>query len=101
MTSWVPLSPLCSLAPSGRAASPSVVAAPAGGRSCQLSPLQAVALAMGLPLAASQWTIAPCGLAAGVVYARRCRPYKRQPCPRAVAPAGDCPLRDSWPCKGL
>ncbi|RWV92531.1 hypothetical protein GW17_00045082 [Ensete ventricosum] len=35
-------------------------------------------------------------MAAGAAYARR-----RQPCPQAIVPAGDCPLRAGCPCKGV
>ncbi|RZR93432.1 hypothetical protein BHM03_00021939 [Ensete ventricosum] len=69
----------------------------AGGR-CRLaralplqerSPLQATALAAG--------DSAPCGLAMGAAYARRRRPYRRQPCPRAAAHTGGCPCKGLWP----
>ncbi|RZS10506.1 hypothetical protein BHM03_00041739, partial [Ensete ventricosum] len=56
-------------------------------------PLQATALASGLPLAASQQATVPCGLAVGAAYARRRRPYKRQLCPRAATHAGGYPYK--------
>ncbi|RZS28747.1 hypothetical protein BHM03_00062386, partial [Ensete ventricosum] len=46
----------------------------------------------GAALAASQQAATPCGLATAAAYARR-----RQPCPRAVAPASRCPLRAGCP----
>ncbi|RRT66959.1 hypothetical protein B296_00006156 [Ensete ventricosum] len=55
-------------------------------------PLQAVALATGLPLAASQRAVAPYGLVVGAAYASR-----HQPCPWATAHVGDCPCKGPWP----
>ncbi|RWV95664.1 hypothetical protein GW17_00041692 [Ensete ventricosum] len=80
-------------APVGRAALPCTGAAPTGGRSCQWPPLQAAALAAGLPLAALQRAAATCGLATGAAYARRHRPCKRQLYPRAVALVDGCPYK--------
>ncbi|RWW71092.1 hypothetical protein BHE74_00021180 [Ensete ventricosum] len=64
-------------APRGRVAPPCAGTAPASGRSCQRSPLQEAALAVGLPLGALQRAATTCSLAAGAAYARRRRPYKR------------------------
>ncbi|RZS18896.1 hypothetical protein BHM03_00051220 [Ensete ventricosum] len=77
----------------------------AGGRCClarvlplqERPPLQATALAAGLPLAALQRAATPCGLAAGTAYAHRRHPCRRQRCPRAAAHAGDCPCKGLWP----
>ncbi|RWW17093.1 hypothetical protein GW17_00018997 [Ensete ventricosum] len=92
------------------AAAPTLGAAALGrhlaGERCRLArvlplqerpPLQAAALLAGLPLVASQRAAAPCGLAAGAAYARRRRPFMRQPCPRATAHAGGCPCKGLWP----
>ncbi|RWV92622.1 hypothetical protein GW17_00044981 [Ensete ventricosum] len=108
MASWVPLGARSSFSQKDVLAlslPPSVPppyagAAPASGRPCQRSPLRAIALAAGLPLAALQRATATCGLAAGAAYARRCRPYRPRPSSRAIAPAGGCPLRVCCPCKG-
>ncbi|RWW02440.1 hypothetical protein GW17_00034469 [Ensete ventricosum] len=47
----------------------------------------------------------PCGLATGNRHQwpgrGRCLCPQAQPCPRAVAPAGDCTLMDGCPCKGV
>ncbi|RZS07917.1 hypothetical protein BHM03_00038824, partial [Ensete ventricosum] len=84
------------------------------GRRCRLarvlplqerSPLQAIALAAGLPLATSQraaapaaWpkVAAPYSLAAGAANARKRRPCRRQPCPWAAAQDGDCRCKGLW-----
>ncbi|RZS07705.1 hypothetical protein BHM03_00038574 [Ensete ventricosum] len=61
-------------APRGRVVPPYAGAAPAGAHSCHRPPLQAAAVAAGLPLAAS---------------------------PRAATPAGASHARGRLPCKGL
>ncbi|RZS20055.1 hypothetical protein BHM03_00052526 [Ensete ventricosum] len=80
----------------------------AGGR-CRLartlslqerSPLQAAALAAGLPLTASQQAATPCGLAVGAAYTHRHCPCRCQPCPRAAAPARGFGCGRSPPCRG-
>ncbi|RZS28821.1 hypothetical protein BHM03_00062471, partial [Ensete ventricosum] len=84
-------------APRERATSPYASAAPAGSRTCQRSPLQAIALAAGLPLAALQRATATCGLAAGAApegasHARgRSRLLAAAPCRLAT------PAKGFWP----
>ncbi|RWW10484.1 hypothetical protein GW17_00025973 [Ensete ventricosum] len=74
-------------APRRRAVPPCAGAAPAG----------AVAMATGLPHAASQRAAAPCSLTAGAAaYARKRRPCRRQPCPRADVHANDYPYKRLW-----
>ncbi|RWW89194.1 hypothetical protein BHE74_00001830 [Ensete ventricosum] len=68
------------VAPHGRAVLPCAGVAPVGGRSYQRPSLQAAAMAVGLLLATSPRAATPCGLVAGGAYARKRRPYRRQPC---------------------
>ncbi|RWV82098.1 hypothetical protein GW17_00056432 [Ensete ventricosum] len=48
------------------------------------------------PLVAWPRAAAPCGLAVGVAYARRNRPYRRQPFPRATIHASGCPCKGAF-----
>ncbi|RWV99998.1 hypothetical protein GW17_00037059 [Ensete ventricosum] len=48
------------------------------------------------PPATWPWVASPCGLAVDAAYARRRRPCRRQPCPRAAAIASGCPCKGLW-----
>ncbi|RWW13586.1 hypothetical protein GW17_00022684 [Ensete ventricosum] len=90
-------------APHELATPPRTGTAPARGRSCQRPPLQVVALAAMLPLAALQRAATTCGLAVGGCPLRAGR---SRSCPRGCCPCGWPPLAGGpWlqlaaPCKG-
>ncbi|RZS00074.1 hypothetical protein BHM03_00029713 [Ensete ventricosum] len=82
-------------------AAPRAGAAPADGRSCLRSPMQAAAQAAGLPLVALQRAAATCGLAAGGCPLRSRR--GQQPLAgwsQSFVPARLLPLRVAAPCRG-
>ncbi|RRT33230.1 hypothetical protein B296_00039606 [Ensete ventricosum] len=87
------------------------------GLPCTSGVAHSAPLTAGLPLAASPWEADPYGLTLGshLLWLRRGHYLHRQalampvgdrdcwqqPWPRVATPAGSCPLRAGFPCKGL